>query len=49
LEFDNDHAIIQLDNLTHMSISEDLVIVTGYDEFDRLARTVEIGLTPFQV
>jgi len=49
LEFEEDRGIIQLDNLTHMSINEDFVIITGYDDFKRLARTVEISLTPFQV
>jgi hypothetical protein len=47
LEMDQQQSIIQVDDLTHMSISEELVVISGYDHVDRLARTLEISSNPF--
>ncbi|WP_157801009.1 DUF1806 family protein [Bacillus solitudinis] len=49
LELDDQKSIIHVDQLTHMDIADDLVIVTGYDEHDRLARTLEISSQPFPI
>jgi len=49
LELDQQDAIIHVDDLTHMSLDDDLVIVTGYDDHQRLARTLEIGVKPFEI
>jgi hypothetical protein len=49
LELERQEAIIHVDDLTHMSLEEDLVIVTGYDDHQRLARTLEISLKPFEL
>lgn len=42
-----DGGLIQVDGLTHMALADGLVICTGYDDVERLARTVEVGLEPF--
>ena len=47
LELDAGLGLIQVDQLTHMQLAEDQVICTGYDEHERLARTVEISRKPF--
>ncbi len=49
LELDQKQSIIHVDDLTHMSIEDDLVIITAYDDFQRLARTLEISLKPFTI
>ncbi|MFC3885509.1 DUF1806 family protein [Bacillus songklensis] len=49
LELDQHQSIIHVDDLTHMSIADELVIVTGYDTYDRLARTLEISSRPFPI
>lgn len=49
LQFDGGQALLQMDNVTHMLVTQDIVIATGYDEYGRLARTIEISLTPFDV
>lgn len=49
LELNDSSGLIQLDDVTHMSLTSDLVICTGYDEQGRLARTVEVGRRPFAV
>jgi Protein of unknown function (DUF1806) len=49
LELDQQQAIIQVDDLTHMHIEDEMVIVTGYDSHDRLARTLEICTQPFRM
>ncbi|MBM7571653.1 DUF1806 family protein [Aquibacillus albus] len=49
LELDQQESIIHVDHLTHMHIADDLVVVTGYDEHDRLARTLEISSQPFPI
>ena len=36
-----------MDDVTHMRIADDLVICTGYDDLERLARTLEVGRKPF--
>lgn len=40
-------GLIQIDTLTHMAVSDGMVICTGYDDVQRLARTVEVGVEPF--
>lgn len=47
LELDERRSIIQIDDVTHMSIADELVTVTGYDAHDRLARTLEISMQSF--
>lgn len=47
LEFDGGRGLIHVDDLTHMSVDEQMVICTGYDNQDRLARTIEVSLQPF--
>jgi hypothetical protein len=49
LELDQQEAIIHVDDVTHMKMEEELVIVTGYDPNDRLARTLEISSRPFPI
>jgi hypothetical protein len=49
LEMDQQQSIIQVDDLTHMSISEELVVICGYDHVERLARTLEISSKPFAI
>lgn len=49
LEFDGKQGLIQVDDLTHMLVSPDAVICTGYDSQDRLARTVEVSPRPFDM
>ena len=47
LELDGGAGLIHADDLTHMELSPDLLICTGYDEHGRLARTLEVGTAPF--
>src|SRR4051794_14275277 len=47
LELEENQSIIHVDNLTHMTISEQQIILIGYDEYHRLARTLEISSEPF--
>ena len=49
LEFNQKQGLIQMDELTHMSISPDVVICTAYDGHERIARTIEVSLTPFSM
>ena len=42
-----DDGLIQIDALTHMALSDGIVICTGYDDVQRLARTVQVSLEPF--
>ena len=49
LELDEKQAIIHVDNLTHMRLSNDEIILIGYDEHHRLARTLEISSKPFAI
>ncbi len=42
-----DGGLLQIDALTHMAVAEGMVVCTGYDDLQRLARTVEVGLEPF--
>jgi hypothetical protein len=49
LELDQQEAVIHVDDVTHMKMEEELVIVTGYDPYDRLARTLEISSRPFPI
>lgn len=47
LELDGRTGLIQMDELTHMDVSDGLVIATAYDEHERIARTIEISRAPF--
>ncbi|MDC3417618.1 DUF1806 family protein [Aquibacillus salsiterrae] len=47
LELDQKSSLIHVDYVTHMQVLDDLVVVTGYDEHGRLARTLEISTQPF--
>ncbi len=49
LQLDDGQALLQMDNVTHMLITQEMVITTGYDEYGRLARTIEVAMTPFDV
>jgi Protein of unknown function (DUF1806) len=49
LEFSQSTGLIQVDDLTHMSITETQVICSGYDEQHRLARSVEVSCLPFSM
>ncbi|HSU79843.1 MAG TPA: DUF1806 family protein [Candidatus Angelobacter sp.] len=49
LELDEKDSIIHVDQLTHMSITEGQIILMGYDEHHRLARTLEISSEPFSM
>ena len=42
-----DGGLLQIDALTHMAVADGMVVCTGYDDLQRLARTVEVGLEPF--
>lgn len=48
LEFEGD-SLIHIDDLTHMELTSDMVICTGYDSNDRIARTVEVSVRPFKM
>lgn len=45
LEFDQQTGLIQVDDLTDMLVSPELVICTAYDNHHRIARTLEVSLT----
>lgn len=47
LKLDDGVSLIQVDDLTHMQITEDALILIGYDEQQRLARTIEVSERPF--
>ena len=49
LELDQQQSIIQMDDVTHMLISDELVVISGYDHVDRLARTIEVSSQPFSL
>jgi hypothetical protein len=49
LELEKKESIIHVDQLTHMSITKEQIILMGYDEYDRLARTLEISNKPFSM
>lgn len=49
LKLDGGTSLIQVDDLTHMEISGDTLILIGFDEQQRLARTVEVSLRPFSM
>ncbi|KKI94057.1 hypothetical protein WQ54_00490 [Bacillus sp. SA1-12] len=49
LELDQQQSIIQVDGLTHMMLSEELVVISSFDHVDRLARTLEISTSPFSI
>ncbi len=44
-----DGGLIQVDALTHMSLDRRIVVCTGFDDAQRLARTVEVSLDPLAV
>ncbi|MCY0901433.1 MAG: DUF1806 family protein [Firmicutes bacterium] len=39
-------GLIQVDDLTHMDLADGLVVVIGFGDSDRLARTLEISTQP---
>lgn len=47
LELDSGVGLIQVDGLTHMELTPEHLIVIGFDDSERLARTLEMALTPF--
>jgi hypothetical protein len=47
LELNGTSGLIQVDDLTHMVLTDSLVICTGFDDQERIARTIEISLHPF--
>jgi hypothetical protein len=49
LELDSKQSIIHVDQLTHMSITKEQIILMSYDEHQRLARTLEISTKPFSM
>jgi hypothetical protein len=49
LELDEKQSIIHVDHLTHMKITERQIILMGYDEHHRLARTLEVSSKPFSM
>jgi hypothetical protein len=49
LELDQQQSIIHVDTLTHMTITDEQVILIGFDTHDRLARTLEISSRPFPI
>lgn len=49
LELDGRTSLIQIDQLTHMELSAELIIATAYDEHERLARTILISRAPFSL
>jgi len=49
LELDAKQSIIHVDNLTHMKVTDEQIILMGYDEYDRLARSLEISCNPFSM
>ena len=48
LEFE-DAGLIHVDDLTHMQVDGDMVICTGYDHHDRIARTLEVSTRAFPI
>ncbi|MCI0183912.1 MAG: DUF1806 family protein [Acidibacillus sp.] len=49
LQLDGEQGLIQVDQLTHMQLTDDQVICIGYDQQSRLSRTLEVSLTPFKM
>jgi hypothetical protein len=47
LELDAASGLIQVDDLTHMVLSDSLVICTGFDDQQRVARSIEVSCRPF--
>ncbi|MCY0875831.1 MAG: DUF1806 family protein [Firmicutes bacterium] len=47
LELDDGSGMIHVDDLTHMEVTDDMLIVIGFDDIERLARTLEVSLRPF--
>lgn len=39
--------LIHIDDLTHMEVQDDLIIVIAFDDMDRLSRTLEVSRKPF--
>lgn len=46
LEFADGDSLIHTDDVTHMELTDDLLIAIGFDEHERLARTLEVSLRP---
>jgi len=42
-------GLIHIDEVTHMTVADDLVTCTGYDDSNRLARTLEVSRKPFSL
>ena len=49
LQLDDAAGLIQIDDLTHMSLQAHVVVCIGFDDRQRLARTIEISRTPFPI
>jgi len=49
LNLDDGLGLIHVDDLTHMQLTNEMVICTGYDSSDRIARTIEISVVPFSM
>lgn len=43
LELDGASGLIQVDELTHMEVTDAIVICTGYDQEQRIARCIEVS------
>jgi hypothetical protein len=49
LELGQERGLIQINGITHMSVDENMVICTGYDDQNRLAQTLEVSIKPFSM
>lgn len=45
----NDPGLIQVNDLTHMELGDESLVLTGYDDKGRIAQTIEVSLSPFAV
>lgn len=43
------NSLIQVNELTHMELGDDSLILTGYDDKGRIAETIEVSLSAFPV
>jgi hypothetical protein len=42
-------GLIQVNDVTHMELGDEYLILTGYDDKGRIAQTIEVSLSPFAV
>ncbi len=47
LAIDAEQGLIQMDQLTHMQLTDHQVICSAYDRQQRLSRTLEVSIKPF--